>query len=428
MISLLTISLLTNRLIDKGAYLGSFAMVLVEYSESEGSELDDAPTMQEPLSGKTSSKKPTFQKVVDRSNPHRVKVSLPGVAVPAMDRDSEDSERPTKRTKFEGSGLSGFNALLPAPKSATASNMGARSDRSRKGGLASGVNLKTGAAPGFSRDPAPTMVSAEEKYMNVDSAKTEAEGNMDDTNFGNGLDFRGDGLSDDIVKADDVKELSKPKRKAIMFKPLSVTRRPQKKKATADNNSVNSCTQNEKTRQTMVAPKASLFSIEDMTEASASHPATTNIYRPVVYDVEEPVVNEEPPEPQRRETREGEEAANFVSSPSINTLGQSSQSLMTIASDLNLSASAKRQLLGRQKDNSSAINIVNFNTDEEYKQNELMRQTGEVVQHNTVRAIAPGKHSLKQLVNAASTQKDALEESFASGRRNKKEAGSKYGW
>jgi hypothetical protein len=32
------------------------------------------------------------------------------------------------------------------------------------------------------------------------------------------------------------------------------------------------------------------------------------------------------------------------------------------------------------------------------------------------------------LVNAASSQKEALEESFAAGRRNKKEAGSKYGW
>jgi hypothetical protein len=48
--------------------------------------------------------------------------------------------------------------------------------------------------------------------------------------------------------------------------------------------------------------------------------------------------------------------------------------------------------------------------------------------HNPVRSIAPGKHSLKQLVNAAQSQKDALAESFAKGYQNRKEAGSKYGW
>ena len=110
------------------------------------------------------------------------------------------------------------------------------------------------------------------------------------------------------------------------------------------------------------------------------------------------------------------------------TIDQSPQSLDSIASDLNLSDSAKRQLLGRQRGNTSIINVVNFNTDQEYAANEILRQAGEQVQHNPVRSIAPGEHSLKQLVNAVSNQKDALEEQFASGRRNKKEAGSKYGW
>jgi hypothetical protein len=32
------------------------------------------------------------------------------------------------------------------------------------------------------------------------------------------------------------------------------------------------------------------------------------------------------------------------------------------------------------------------------------------------------------MVTAAQTQKGALEESFAQGKKNKKEAGSKYGW
>ena len=105
------------------------------------------------------------------------------------------------------------------------------------------------------------------------------------------------------------------------------------------------------------------------------------------------------------------------------------QTLGSIASDLKLSKSDRRQLFGRRgQPAGTAINVVNFNTDQEYAANEALRASGEQVQHNPVRAIAPGKHSLKQLVNAATGQKEALEESFATGRKNKKEAGSKYGW
>ena len=162
-----------------------------------------------------------------------------------------------------------------------------------------------------------------------------------------------------------------------------------------------------------------------MSEMSMSRAGTNGSYQPMMYSVREPMPTETLPGAELEGNPADEQ---YTTTNDAKVIDQTPQSLDTIASDLNLSASAKRQLLGRQKHNSSAINIVNFNTDEEYKQNELMRQAGEVVQHNAVRAIAPGKHSLKQLVNAASTQKDALEESFASGRRNKKEAGSKYGW
>ena len=37
-----------------------------------------------------------------------------------------------------------------------------------------------------------------------------------------------------------------------------------------------------------------------------------------------------------------------------------------------------------------------------------------------------GKHSLKQLVNAASNQREALEEHFAKGKSNRKDAGARY--
>ena len=108
-----------------------------------------------------------------------------------------------------------------------------------------------------------------------------------------------------------------------------------------------------------------------------------------------------------------------------------SQSLDDIAGDLNLSAAERRQLFGRQKagrGGQSALNVINFNTDKEYLHNEELRAAGEQVALNPVRAIAPGKHSLKQLVNAAVQQKDALEESFAKGKSNRQEASSRYGW
>jgi hypothetical protein len=118
--------------------------------------------------------------------------------------------------------------------------------------------------------------------------------------------------------------------------------------------------------------------------------------------------------------------ASAFQQPPPSTAGN--HSLDSIASDLNLSAAERRQLFGRSGKDFSASSVVNFNTDQEYAANEAIRATGEQVQHNPVRAIAPGKHSLRQLVSAAQGQKDALEESFAAGRRNRKEAGSKYGW
>jgi hypothetical protein len=107
-----------------------------------------------------------------------------------------------------------------------------------------------------------------------------------------------------------------------------------------------------------------------------------------------------------------------------------SQSLDDIAGDLKLSAAERRQLFGRQKDGlrQAATKVINFNTDQEYLHNEELRAAGEQIVHNPVRAIAPGKHSLKQLVNAAQSQKEALEESFAKGKSNRAEASSRYGW
>ena len=173
----------------------------------------------------------------------------------------------------------------------------------------------------------------------------------------------------------------------------------------------------------------SLFSTGDVQEPQNQGPVIAGEYQPMIYLPSNSKPDPSPPFSHDMEASESLEIpSNLLAQTNHNNHEPSTQSLDTIASDLKLSASAKRQLLGRQRNSPSNINIVNFNTDQEYAANEMLRQAGEQVQHNPVRAIAPRKHSLKQLVNAATNQKEALEEQFALGRRNRKEAGGKYGW
>ena len=95
---------------------------------------------------------------------------------------------------------------------------------------------------------------------------------------------------------------------------------------------------------------------------------------------------------------------------------------------MNLSAAARRELFGRGGKAGGGGKVVNFSMDAEYAANEALRASGEAVQHNPVRAIQPGKHSLKQIINTVQNQESALEENFAKNRATQREAGSRYGW
>ncbi|KAE8148456.1 mitotic checkpoint regulator, MAD2B-interacting-domain-containing protein [Aspergillus avenaceus] len=242
--------------------------------------------------------------------------------------------------------------------------------------------------------------------------------------------LRDDGDEDEggLVPAKKTEEV-KLKGNPMMFKPLSVGRATQKKKkavppAPAASSPALSQTVKEQVSEPAPEvsapkpkPKVSLFSLGsgDSATDTASAPQSA-AYEPVVYtsNTDAPAAGPEP--------EQGAQAAAVPSEPT-------GQTLDSIADDLNLSRSQRRHLFGRQADPSKS-RIIHFNTDKEYVANqELAHQTDlAAAQHNPVRSIAPGKHSLQQLVNAASSQREALEESFASGRRNKKEAGSKYGW
>ncbi|CAO1603305.1 hypothetical protein XANCAGTX0491_006893 [Xanthoria calcicola] len=398
-------------------------MVLVDYSESEGSEAEDkqiSSKVPKPLPNPT---KPAFHKVVDRSNPHKIRVNLPELDKDSAEVKEDEEGPPSKRAKVGGGSFGGFNSFLPAPKRATATN----GTGSLRGGLGSGVNLKTGAVPGFSREPEPEHSRNIEEDADIADRGDLLKGTKhpsEDTSIGT----NGPPEAAKPQTTEKATEKTPKQGNAMMFKPLSVARKPQKKKTVLP---IGDATLAQKhgtpaSSQAKPAPKLSLFSTDIAQNDYSNDTTSSGTYQPMVYGIPEPE------DPAAKLSCPGEPymdyplAAEEPVAPSA--FAQGPQSLDNIASDLNLSASAKRQLLGRQNRNASAINVVNFNTDQEYAANEVLRQAGEQAQHNPVRAIAPGKHSLKQLVNAASNQKDALEEQFASGRRNKKEAGSKYGW
>ncbi len=395
-------------------------MGLVEYSDSDGSDAEDSRVPQPSPKGLSVVHKPAFQKVVDRSNPHKIRVNLPAASNSTEDDIEDNAEPPSKRVKVGPTVFSGFNSLLPPPKKIKPTNAGTTGKAVKNSGLGSGVNLKTGATPGFIREEVP-------RTGGLDGANkaNEDEITEDTAGFANGED----------VPLHEPKPASpsstEPKIQGnhMMFKPLSVTRKSKKCSNSMAGTQLASNQDLSTIQQPRVTPKVSLFSIGEVRELQGQSYTTTGDYQPMIYQPSHSKLDPPLPYSQKDEGSGAPEFPNGSLTQSFHTIpNPSPQSLDTIASDLNLSASAKRQLLGRQRSITSNINIVNFNTDREYATNELLRQAGEQVQHNPVRAIAPGKHNLKQLVNAANSQKDALEEQFALGRRNRKEAGGKYGW
>ena len=379
-------------------------MALVDYSDSDASDVEETPVVK-PAANLS---KPAFQKVVDRANPGKIRVSLPQTSTK---NDTQSDEPPTKRAKIGGGAFSGFNSFLPAPKRTgqTSTTLGG-GNAVKKSGLGAGVNLKTGAAPGFSREPEPEREYTEEQASTLPPPQAS---------------------QNEEKPAEEVKLVGKP----LMFRPLSVARKP-KKKTVAQLSAAASIPSTPakpqpKAETPAPKPKVSLFSMGS--EETSTMTPSNGEYKPMMLDTPEQE-SQESEDPYSLEPSYEDFTPNASQSglalPAVPT-PPVSQSLDDIAGDLNLSAAERRQLFGRQKGgrgNKSATKVINFNTDEEYLHNEELRAAGEQVSHNPVRSIAPGKHSLKQLVNAAQSQKEALEESFAKGRNNRAEASSRYGW
>jgi hypothetical protein len=408
------------------------AMNLIAYSDSEDSDTETAA----PKITAKPAPKPAFQKVVDSANPSKIKISLPGASRPLAQKDDLNADAPpAKKARIGGGGFSAFNSMLPAPKKPNVNAIDAESGKKGLGkGLGSGVNLKTGAEPAFKREP---KMYNEEDQAPLHKEDFRALLNLPPPKTATPFAAKSELPETTTSPASEIKTAAKPR-----FVPMSVGRGKKRKPAAprpalgiteetkgAVSASATPLTAEIHPTKPAARPRVSMFSVSQEEQAVPTNNSSSGGYQPLLHGVGGDEEDAEVPD----EAFDGGDA--FLAAPPSIPSGQGGlaqpQNLTNIAAELNLSAAEKQQLFGRrgQGPDVSSATIVDFNTDTEYAHNERLRQQGETVQHNALKSISgTGKNSLKSLISAATTQKDALEEHFATGRRNKREAGSKYGW
>ena len=381
--------------------------------------------------------KPASHRIVDRANPGRIKLHLPSAAHPAGGQDgSEQDAPPAKKPRLGAFG--GFNAMLPAPKKPAtgAPSAGpAATKRALGRGLGAGVNLKTGAEPAFQRESRGELGDYDESGTSIhkeplSKADFRAMLNLPPSKSETTTQPSSETPTDSLQQ-----EPSQPPRPAApRFVPLSVGKGKKKAKPTAPRPAIASSADAKEPTTSIrttalpaievvpvAKPRVSLFGLAQETSASVQMPSD-NEYHPFFSDTEENTVTDH-----ILEMQPSHHATQSTSAPA-----PAANDLVNIASELNLSEAERRQLFGKKgrgEPDWSSANIVEFNTDAEYAHNEKLRQLGEQIQHNPLKSFSgTGKNNLRTLVSQATTQKDALEDHFASGHRNKKEAGNRYGW
>lgn len=392
-------------------------MGLVDYSDSEISDAESTPPSAQPSAAPKAVARPKIAstKVVDRAESGKIRVALPELK-PEQSTGPEDTiEAPTaKRPKTSGA-FSGFSSLLPPPKNAGkkagAVSNGASLGLDRGPGLGKGVSLRTGAAPAFSREREPEPVAevrADPEHEATEDDATDQPAPVE--------------LS---IQREQPKSIGTP----LMFKPLSVARKPQAKKKKKPPSAARSHPHNRE-MESMVStvsssqakqakPKVSLFGTAPEAAGAVEGSQPENGYQPLMEETIEELPHEQVDQPSG--TQQTQIGGHMPPQSSSNEL-------KSVADSLNLSASERRQLFGRKGQPTDA-QIAQFSLAEEYQNNNKMREDeSSAPQLNPVKSIAPGKHSLSQLVNAATGQKDALEDAFAQGRRNKREGATRYGW
>ncbi|KZZ87035.1 Mitotic checkpoint protein PRCC [Ascosphaera apis ARSEF 7405] len=402
-------------------------MALVTYGDSDSSDNEESPVIPaaKPSEPAKKSAPGQPQKLVDRSNPRKILVNLSNKGTEDGEEDTAEAAPLRRKPRAGGGMFAGFNDLLPAPK---------RPAQQKLGGPGSGAavtarkpfSFKTAAEPSFSREETSVAEPSREGSASTETA-TEKKPEEEVKIQGN----------------------------AMMFKPLSVARNTNKRRRVATSRTAATASAAPaavNAQQAMEAPKSKPESLEPTPapkpkvnlfgiSKEPDNDASQTLAAPeedLDYNYET-ITSSLGPAPSTTETEATEVTQyNIPQPPEQQQQPQQASSLATIADDLNLSKAQKRQLFGRQGASGNIpslndANVVHFNTDQEYASNaaylaNVSEQELAAQQHNPVRSIAPGKHSLQQLVNSVHNQRDALEESFASGKRNRKEAGSKYGW
>jgi hypothetical protein len=232
-----------------------------------------------------------------------------------------------------------------------------------------------------------------------------------------------------------------------MFKPLSVARKktPAKNKKTEavavaasaapgavapQKGSATTVTATAPSREPPPKKKVSLFSVGDdePTPTTASTAPAADNYEPM-YPTAPGALQEED---------ESDVTSTYPAyqhyPPSTQDQEQQPQPLSSLADGL--SAAARRELFGRNRgraDGTSMLippnaKVISFDMEREYAHNESLRASGAQQAYNPVRSIAPGKHSLRQVVNMAQSNQSALEETFARAKSNQRDAAGRYGW
>ena len=453
-------------------------MALVDYSDSD-SDAEQQGVKQPPppkpvVEGNSGTKKKPFQKLTVTSSTttpggggaKKILVNLPSSIGADGDNDVSPEEPPAKRAKTTATGsnsrFSSFGSFLPPPKkrgpAPIAGASASASAPSTRSAPAPGVHLKTAAEPAFDRRSAAAAEDEEE------------DGSGHQSEYGGGLNLpapkapAGPSIPAGQKPEGEVKLVGKP----LMFKPLSVARRAagagKKKTVASPGASRGACSSTVAAAATgtaasgglkgaavaMGAPpkkKVSLFSTDDDDDNGKPPPAVdtgpSGAYEPLFTNVQPTGLDDH--DDSNGVTGDYEAyAAPPTQYQQQSAVASASSSVSSIVDGMHLSEKAQRELFGRRgggganrgnnngnNNNDFAIpanaRVISFNMEKEYEHNEALRASGEQV-YNPVRSIAPGKHSLRQMVNMAQNNQSALEDSFAQGRNNKKDAAGRYGW
>lgn len=427
-------------------------MGLVEYSDSE-SESEVVQSKPVVPATTTAPKKP-FQKLLDRSSGSgKIVVNLPA-ASETTDTSADVEQPPAKRAKtIGGSRFSSLGSFLPPPKKTGAAAQPATVASKKQGTTpAPGIHLKTAAEPAFIRGGG--------------DADTTVDGGADNSSSGMGLPppkakvSAGPSIPEGQKPEEEVKLVGKP----LMFKPLSVARKkpPVKKKKdlpalpiqapptliAPENNPASGPTT--VPTSTVEPPpqkkKISLFSMGDNDDEPPSTAASSNTYTSTYEPLFTSSYTPTHATTYTNASQHEQETSVTASYPTTTSQQQQPQqnTLSILADNLSLTPAARRELFGRNGSPSSAsassldamippnAKVITFDMEREYAHNETLRAAaaagGGQQAYNPVRSIAPGKHSLRQVVNMAQSNQSALEESFARQKSGKRDAAGRYGW